>query len=133
MRPVLEKLFFFNERQSVWLEGIRSTIEEAGCPAIMEHAGRIWIGVPAGTMQCLFACGPDGIPLGVALYSRSSAATLWISHLSVDPRLSTANDEVGGGVGQQLIGKVIEIAHSIKGVSQVQLPYRTRGILRLRV
>jgi hypothetical protein len=75
MQPLVEELFFFNERQSEWHDGIVAAVKAAGSPAIVEKEGRIWIGVPSGAMQCLFACTPKGVPLGVMLYGRPSADT----------------------------------------------------------
>ena len=130
--PLVEELFFFNDRQPVWHEGIRSAVEAAGCPAIFEKGGRISIGVPSGAMQCLFVCAPDGTPLGVMLYGRPAADTLWIAHLSVDPRYTAQGHRVSGGLGLQLVAKAREIALTLKGVSRIQLPYRESCYIRVR-
>ena len=132
MRPLVEELFFFNERQAVWHDGIVSAVKTAGSPLIMEKEGRIWIGVAAGTMQCLFACAADGTPLGVMLYGRPAPDTLWISHVCVDPRFTAVGNKVSGGLGLMFIAKAKEIALSIKGVSQIQLPYSDGRYLRVQ-
>ena len=87
-RPEVEALFFFNPRQPLLREGIHAAVAHAGMPAIVEHDGKLWIDVPPGKTQCLFACA-DGIePLravGVVLYSRPAVDTIWITHLAIDP------------------------------------------------
>jgi hypothetical protein len=130
MRLAVEALFFFNPRQSLLIKDIRATVEAMGSPEIREDAGRLWIDVPSGSLQCLFACNTQSIPVGVLLYGRPSREVLEVVHLAVNP--TYAFGEGGAqGVGMLLVGKVQEIACRIKGVSRIQLPYRPGFFLRL--
>ena len=64
-------------------------VERTEGPVFIERDGGIWIGVPAGTMQCLFWVGQRLTPLrpvGVLLYKRPAPDAIGISHLAVDPR-----------------------------------------------
>jgi hypothetical protein len=134
MRPEVEALFFFNPRQPLLHEGIHAAVAHAGMPTLVEKDGSVWVEVPPGKTQCLFACDQGIKPLrvvGVALYSRPAADTLAINHMAIDP------DYVHGGVNAQLdvamhlVGRVMAIAGSIKGVTRIQLPYRDGRYLRV--
>jgi hypothetical protein len=136
MRPAVEALFFFNPRQGDSNKGILATVEQTGVPAIMERNGRLWIGVPAGNMQCLFACDHSlemPKPVGVLLYGRPAPEVIWISHLAVDPMYTSDRADRGGGLGLVLVEKVQQIARSIKGVVRIQLPYRHDCFLQIRL
>ena len=136
MRQAAEALFFFNPRQGDSINGILATVERTGAPEIMERDGRVWIGVPSGNMQCLFAVDrrlEPQRPAGVLLYGRPTPDVIWISHLAVDPVYTYGNKNRGAGLGWVLVEKVREIARSIKGVSRIQLPYRRNCFLQVRV
>jgi hypothetical protein len=135
MRPAAEALFFFNPRQGESYDGILATVERTGAPTIMERDGRVWIGVPAGNTQCLFAFDRSLAPprpVGVVLYGRPAPEVIWISHLAVDPFYTYGNKNRDAGLGYLLVEKVREIARSIKGVTKIQLPYRRNCFLRVR-
>jgi hypothetical protein len=136
MRQAAEALFFFNPRQGNSINGILATVERTGVPAIMERDGQVWIGVPSGNMQCLFAFDhklEPPRPVGVLLYGRPTPDVIWISHLAVDPVYTYGNRNRGAGLGWVLVEKVREIARSIKGVTKIQLPYRRNCFLQVRV
>jgi hypothetical protein len=136
MRQAAEALFFFNPRQGNSINGILATVERTGVPAIMERDGQVWIGVPPGNMQCLFAFDrrvEPQRPAGVLLYGRPAPDVIWISHLAVDPVFTCGNKNRGAGLGCILVEKVREIARSIKGVTKIQLPYRRNCFLPVRV
>lgn len=131
--PDLEALFFFNPYQPDSRKGIIATVAKTGTPEIMQSSTRVWIGVPSGNTQCLFACETQDNkqrPVGVVLYSRPEPNVIWISHLAIAP------DRVGGrhgiGLGCFLVEKVREIACQIKGVTRIQLPYQRDRFLPIR-
>jgi len=127
MREAVEFLFFFNPGQALRLGGIRASIGHSGPPEILQRDGKLWIGVPSGAMQCLFACDTRCEPrrlAGVVLYVRVLPETLSISHLAVHPEYAFGGDLGGGGLGLLLIEKVREIARRINGVKKIQLPYK---------
>jgi hypothetical protein len=132
MRPHLEQLFFFNERQSDLRDGIMDAIQEAGTPTVMEDSRRIWIGVPTNKTQCLFACTQSIFPVGVALFGRPSDDILWIYHLCVDPKFSTSGVYASEGLILALVEKVREIGLTIRGVSRIRLPYCGARFLSIR-
>lgn len=127
MREEVESLFFFNPGQALRLGGIRASIGRSGPPEILQRDGKLWIGVPSGAMQCLFACDRHGEPMrlaGVVLYLRVLPDSLAISHLAVQPEYAFGGDLGGGGLGLLLIEKVREVARRINGVRKIQLPYK---------
>jgi hypothetical protein len=130
-RAAVENLFFFHPRQGELIEHIQTTVETAGLPEIVVRDGRLWIDVPASPVQCLFACNPEGAPLGIVLYDRPAPDLLRISHLAVHPD-HVHGQESSLDLGLQIVGKVRELARSIKGVTRIQIPYRDRSFLRLR-
>ena|SRR5688572_2746903 len=131
MRPVVESLFFFNPQQGAIIAEIRQTIEKTGPPFIFEWNNRIRIDVPSGSTQCLFACSRRDRPVGVALYSRPASDVIWISHLAIDPSSNAVGDKCPNGIAGALVGKIREIARSIKGAARIQLPYRRASFLRV--
>ena len=131
MRPALESLFFFNPRQPLLRSAISATVQRTGVPRIVELDGRVWIDVPSHSMQCLFACDSTLKPWGVVLYDRPSLDVLSVSHLAVDPAYVSGGGNSDGGLGLLLIERVREIARRIKGVTRVQVPYRSQCFLRV--
>jgi hypothetical protein len=132
LREEVERLFFFNPRQPVFEAGIRASVEKHGIPQIMEQDGRIWIGVPSGTTQCLFACDLRHEPArlaGVVIYARPTPSTLCITHLAVDPDYAVMGGDASFGLGMVLVGAVRQVARRMNGVISLQLPYRSRAYL----
>ena len=132
MRHAVECLFFFNPQQRQLEPRIRATVEETGSPGIIEVDSRVWIGVPSGAMQCLFACARGVEPVGIALYGRPAPDLLWICHLVVDPGWCGTDGSGDSGLAGRMVDKIREIARSIKGVSRIQLPYRRSSFLNVR-
>ena len=132
MRHLVECLFFFNPRQELLVGRIRATVEETGAPCVIELESRIWIGVPSGAMQCLFACSSGGEPVGVALYCRPDPDRLRICHLALSPDWVASDPSHSPGLAMIMVDKIREIARSIKGVSRIQLPYRRSSFLSVR-
>jgi hypothetical protein len=132
-RPALEDLFFFNPRQPDMRDQIISTVNALGVPTIVENGGRVWIGVPFDTTQCLFACevrGTNMRPVGVAIYSRPEPAVIWISHLAVVSSRTREGQEIG--LSCLLVGQIRLIASQIQGVTKIRLPYRESCFLSVR-
>ncbi len=135
LQPDLEALFFFNPHQPKSREGIIATVAKMGTPVIMQSGDSVWIGVPSGNTQCLFACETQDNkqrPVGVVLYSRPDPSVIWISHLAIDPDRVGGRQEQGIGLGCFLVEKVREIACRIKGVTRIQLPYQRDRFLPVR-
>lgn len=134
MRPEVEALFFFNPRQPLLRKGIHATIADEGMPAIAENDAKVWIDVPPGKTQCLFACDKGIKPfraIGVVLYGRPVIDTLRITHLAIDPDYAYGGGYATLNVATRLVDRVMAIAGSIKGITRVQLPYRERCYLRV--
>ncbi len=129
-RARVEALFYFNPRQGGRLSQIRRTVEETGSPFIEERDQRIWIGVPGGTTQCLFACLPSDRPVGVALYCRPTNDLIRILHLAVESAPGGRRRDEGRVAGA-MVDKIRSIAGRINGVRRVQLPYRPDCFLRV--
>ena len=135
MRPEVEALFFFNSRQSLSQEGIHTAIVQTGMPTIAENDDRVWIDVPSGKTQCLFACDERSEPfrpVGVVLYSRPIADTIWIAHVAIDPDYAYGGENATLEVAARLVDRVMAIARSIRGVTRIQLPYREGCYLRVK-
>jgi hypothetical protein len=134
MRPEIEDLFFFHPRQPLLQAGIHAAVARAGMPTITEQNGKVWIGVPSGRTQCLFACD-EGVepsrPIGVVLYSRPVVDTIWITHLAIDPDYAHGGDHAALQVAARLVDRIMAVARSIKGITRIQLPYRENCYLRV--
>jgi hypothetical protein len=134
MRDAVETLFFFNPRQALLRSAIDETVRRTGVPEIFEYDGAVWIGVPERAMQCLFVCTLSQTarhPVAVALYERPTLDVLAIPHLAVNPLYASWGNNRGAGLGVFLVRKILEIAHCIKGVTRVQMPYREACFLRV--
>ena len=134
MRGAVETLFFFNPRQPLLRSAIDEIVRRTGIPEIFERDGTVWIGVPERAMQCLFVCTCSQTachPMGVALYERPTFDVLAISHLAVNPVYASWGNSRSAGLGVLLVRKIVEIAHCIKGVTRVQMPYREACFLRV--
>lgn len=131
MRGVVEDLFFFNAKQKLLIQQIETMVEMTGVPFIAERDERIWIDVPSGSMQCLFACHGTTRPIGVLLYGRPDPDLLRISHLAVDPEYDPG-DNGGPGMAGIMVNKLQEIARSIHGITRIELPYRRGRFLSVR-
>jgi hypothetical protein len=127
LREALEQLFFFNPRQGFVRDGIRASVEQHGVPEIMERDGRLWIGVPSGVTQCLFACDRSlATPrlVGVVVFCRPRPEALCITHLAVDPEYAAGGSHGVDGLGAGLVATVRQIARRTNGVITLELPYR---------
>jgi hypothetical protein len=135
MRPEVEALFFFNPRQPLLHEGIHAAIAHAGMPAITESEDKVWIDVPSGKTQCVFACDESVEPvraIGVVLYTRPVVDTIWITHLAIDPDYQYRGENAKLNVATRLVDRVMAVAHSIKGITRIQLPYRDGRYLHVK-
>jgi len=134
MRPEVEALFFFNPRQPLLHEGIHAAIAHAGMPAIAQNDAKVWIDVPSGKTQCVFACdeGIDPVrAIGVVLYTRPVVDTIWITHVAIHPDYQYRGEHAKLKVATRLVDRVMTVAHSIKGITRIQLPYRDGRHLRV--
>jgi hypothetical protein len=128
----VESLFFFNPQQSAWIESIRDNVAAFGAPQIVARGERISLGIPERDAQCLFACdrsGQPSAPVGVVLYLRTAPHLLRILHLAVGPDYAERGPLAAYGLALRLVDEVRALGRRIAGVSRVQLPYRSRGLL----
>lgn len=135
MRREVEDLFFFNPRQAHFEKAIEAVVMRGGQPQLCSENGRVWIGSPGGTTQCLFACDgrvPGQPPIGVMVYSRPALDRLEIVHIAVHPKYTSDVATTGPGLATVLVGRVLEIAHALRGVRHVDLGYRPGASLRVR-
>lgn len=126
-REALERLFYWNPQQQVFLSPIQSAVDQFGSPSIRVQDGEIDLSLPKLVQaQCLFAVTPSaGIPMAAILFHRDHGKDLKIVHMASLPNPS----------GQQyaaaaLLKKVITVARSIRGVEVIHLPYG-RGRIRV--
>jgi hypothetical protein len=130
MRKRVERLFFLNPRQRSLIPAIKAAVAQTGTPRIAERGERIYLEVPSGAMQCLFASDGKGRPVAVALYGRPEPAVIWISHLAVDSNFKT--DRTEPELAAIMVNKILEIARRVEGVTRLRLPYRNESFLKVR-
>lgn len=132
-RPALEQLLFFNVNQHRVRHGIEQSIATYGCPEILESEGslRIRVGDIEG-VQSLFAVGPTGRPLGVAVFVRLAHERFVVLHLGVLPRSGSAPD-VNAPVLLRLMHEIRSAARRTRGVDRIELVYKERHPVRLNV
>jgi len=129
LRDDVEALFFFNPRQSLLIDKIRSTVHEHGTPEILNRDGHIWIGIPQKEMQCLFALDRSTVGGGlvaVVLYLRTTLDCLSIVHLAVNEDYVNTG---GTAVGVRMIEQIRRIGRRINGVTRIELPYKPGAFL----
>jgi hypothetical protein len=122
----LERLVFFNLRQREAESGITRVIDQYGAPTIVSDAAGIRVVVGhRHDVQCLFALAPArrGLALiGMVVYLRTSLDEILILHIAVSDRFSR-NGRSGLQVLMALIRAVREVAHRLRGVERLRLPY----------
>jgi hypothetical protein len=134
MRQEVERLFFFNARQSLLIDKIRFAVDLYGAPEIVSGNGHIRIGVPENDMQCLFAMDRTRLPghlAAVVLYLRAAPECLSITHLAVHEDYVAGASGDGAGVGVRVVDEVRRIARRINGVSRIELPYKVGCFLQV--
>lgn len=133
-RPALEKLLFFNPRQSLVREGIVHSLQQFGHPRLEETADGLAVRVGNHDAQTLFAYDHDRRgedPVGVVVFLRTSPAEIAIMHVAVHPDYALRGRKADAGLGIALVEKVKDIAVRIVGVKQVIFFYRTEVVIRL--
>jgi hypothetical protein len=134
-RSDLEQLFFFNPAQAVYRPAIRRTIEKLGMPEIAMVNGVLTLTLgPNISTETVFMLEQRGNSLrlrGVMIYSREPLDTLALIHLAVAADPSGDAPATDMNWGTLLVAKALEIAHQVRGISFVCLPY-SRGRIRVK-
>jgi len=122
----LERLVFFNLRQREAESGIARVVDQYGTPAIVSDGAGIRVVVGRRhDVQCLFALAPSrrGLALtGMVVYLRTSVEEILILHIAVSDRFSR-NGRSGLQVLMALVRAVRDVAHRLRGVERLRLPY----------
>lgn len=134
-RGELERLFFLNPRQALVADAIRAAVARHGLPRLRKRRGALCLaleGCPEA--QNLFALELRALHsrlVGCVVYLREGTDRLTIAHLAVDPdfTLEAAPEQLP--LAAQLVAQVTAIAHRIKGVREVELPYSGGRLLRV--
>ena len=126
----LEKLFFFNDRQGVYLQEIYETVRLFGEPKMVQSHDGLWIHLPkVPHAQCLFGVdAKTNCLLCAAIYTREELDELEILHLvTCSSWQATDRPEVFLG---HLLSQLVKIAKRVRGVEKIRLPYG-RGLIRV--
>jgi hypothetical protein len=122
----LERLVFFNPRQSVASSGIARAVEAYGAPAIVADAAGLRVVVSRrDDVQCLFAMKAVGDDLelaGMVMYLRTSPEEITVLHVGVAERW-TRSRRAGLEVVTALIRAVRAAAHRLRGVRRLSMVY----------
>ncbi len=126
-REPLEHLFFFNPGQLQYQSAIRRTVETYGMPVIYESGDHLTLRLNGSTAtETLFMLEsrPTGELLrGAMMFSRVPMDTLMILHLAAAPIESSLASASATNWAGRLVQKALEIAHQVRGISFVGLPY----------
>ena len=122
----LEQLVFLNPQQGRVVEGIRRALAHFGPPRIETRDGELRVLFGQSAPQTLFAYDDRsraGHPVGVVIFTRTAADTMFVVHIAVHPDYSLHGRRAGLGLGVDLIEQVRIIASRIVGVRRVELFY----------
>ena len=130
----LEKLVFFNPRQSVAHEAIARAVEAYGAPSIVSTDDGLRVAVTRrDDVQCLFALKAGGRTpqlAGMVMYLRTSPEEVTVLHVGVSERCSRGR-RAGLEVVTVLIRAVRAAAHRLRGVRRLSMFYLQRRELEL--
>jgi hypothetical protein len=122
----LERLVFFNPRQSVAQSGIARAVEVYGMPAIVDDASGLRVVVGRrDDVQCLFAMkvvSDELLLAGMVMYLRTSPEEIAVLHVGVAERW-TRSRRAGLEVVTALIRAVRAAAHRLRGVRRLSMVY----------
>lgn len=123
LKEQLEKIFFFNDRQSFYIDEILQTVKLFGDPKMKETDFGITIVLPkVPHAQCLFGIAPlQNKLLGVGIYTREVPEELEILHIATCSSWQKS-DEPEANL-EMFISKFAEIARRIRGIRKLRLPY----------
>jgi len=128
LKNELEKLFFFNEEQSVVYPKIEIALEKYGNPRIIEKNGKINI-----VLEKLEECqnliltgtfGNSNLVLGIILHSRVTNTRAELIHFAVDKTIKDNANEVFN----ILLKEITRIYKMIKGIEDIYITYLGKKI-----
>lgn len=123
-RDELERLLFYNGNQLKVRRGASLAIERYRAPRVSVEGGRLWVTFDSGiATQCLFAmdrAGPDGRPVGTAVYTREADA-LAVLLLAVHEDYARGGARAGAMLFARLVDELLCVARRIKGIATVRL------------
>jgi hypothetical protein len=124
----LQDLFFFNEKQGRYRDGIINSIESYGEPFFRVEDGLIRVHTAKlGRIQSIFAVAEDAAgsrsPVGVAVFTRTSPDTFSLLHISVDAPFSVDGVYSKELVALKLFQRTMDAARSIRGIRRVTVHY----------
>jgi hypothetical protein len=128
-REDLERIFFFNARQSGYSEKIQTSLEKFGLMKIVEKSNFITLEFDKTNPQCLFALDGEshkGSLLGVVCYDFLNDICE-IYHIAVEPECAVSGHFESEMITYRLVEKVRKLAID-KNLSKVFLPYSDKFI-----
>jgi hypothetical protein len=132
-RLALEELMFFNPRQFRVREGIISSLAKFGHPRLVADGENLTVRIGEEQAQTLFAYDrdtPDGAPVGMIAFLRTSPEEIAILHVAVNEDYSLRGRHSDLGLGLRLMDKVKEIAQRIVGVRRILFFYRKEVVIK---
>ncbi|HKJ02309.1 MAG TPA: hypothetical protein VJ997_07635 [Longimicrobiales bacterium] len=128
----LQDLLFFNENQGRYRDGIIQSIENFGEPFLRAKDGLIRVHTTTlGEVQSIFAMArsEDGgsVPVGVAIFARSSEDTFSLLHISVAREFGSGGPHAKEMVGLKLFQRTMDAARSIRGIRRMTVHYGRLG------
>lgn len=128
-REELEKLFYYNPEQFKFTNEIETTVTCFGNPIIRIRNHGIEMSVEKyPEAQCLFAVDQSNTTIYAALiYLRSDPTELEVLHLAI--RKKNIFPLTPDLILESCIKTLKKIAHSIKGIKKIILPYGRSSIL----
>jgi hypothetical protein len=127
LRKDLEALYEEHRQRPSLITSVQDCVEEFGKPEVLRRGDRIQWVIPKNGAQSLFACHNarrPGVPVGAAVYLRTSVELLRILHLIVHPGYLEGGRHARLDLSLQLISEVCNLSSRIAGIRRVQLPYQ---------
>lgn len=125
-REALEKLFYFNPNQHLYIKNIEKTVEDTGHIRILEESGKLLLrSSNAKNEKSLFvldAQHENSELIGVALY-HPEIEQIVISHIAIDPICSCKGDLSNQIITIRIIER-LRIEALKLGFEKIKLPYR---------
>ena len=129
MKSELEALLFFNPEQNSVIDGIISSIEEHGQPAIVDFDKdkiRIEVGKLENVQNIFAILDEEGQKkvVAVMLFFRENKSIINLLHVSINSEFSSRSNNSANMLLMKLILKLKEIARSLKGVESIKIFYQ---------
>jgi hypothetical protein len=125
----VERLFFFNSNQKIYLNSIYKVCEEFGYPKLITDNKYVYINFDDQKYQTLFVMDSseiDSILIGIVILCIFKINTVKIVHVAVQSECTINGNYDLENVTYRIIQNIMTKYSRIKNIKFIELPYSTR-------